>query len=226
LVESNPDLQFDFFIQSWNPDLKEIFESLYKPQASLYELNHDFAPLLNHYTSLSLLNENAQGKNQFEPDTEIFRQTYAGISQALALQKSIELLNTNVKPLNYELIISTRPDLILLRPMVLSDYRKDAIYVNNYADFMGDFHWVFKPNKRHIFTGLIASIEKGNFHKLHYWIRDYIRDIFGETYIQDKIRAGQDEEVLRQVKYSRIAYKKLEAFGVSKSEYETYDSVS
>jgi hypothetical protein len=91
---------------------------------------------------------------------------------------------------------------------------------------MGDFHWVFSPKWIHLFSGIVDSIDEGNFHKQHTWIRDFMQRMCGDKYIQDNILAGRDEEVLRQVKYSGIAIDQLRTFGILDDEYDTYDLIS
>lgn len=228
VLESNLDHKFDFYIQSWNPDLSERLDALYEPKASIYESNMEFESLLNHLTGLSIRNQRASGDldRLLGREEGLFAETYAGISQALALKKAIGLLESQSTPEKYDLIILARPDVVLLKPLQLSRYWRNAIYVNRYAKSMGDFRWVFRPEKRFVFSNLFDTIEGGNYHKLHHWIRDYIRDTSREKYIQDKVVAGKDEEVLRKTKHSGIPMSVLREFGVTESEYDTYDRAS
>lgn len=85
---------------------------------------------------------------------------------------------------------------------------------------------MFGPKWISLFQGILHSIDSGNFHKQHTWIRDFMQNTCGEAYLQDNILAGQDEEVLRQVKNSRISIDKLREFGVKDDEYESYDVIS
>lgn len=165
-------------------------------------------------------------RRKFKEGTIEYQRTYAGISQALAIRKSVELVQMSQKSAEYDLVVLTRPDLILLKPILLSDYSDNYVYVNQYLNLMGDFHWVFSPKWIHLFSGIIDSIDQGNFHQQHTWIRDYMRQNCGDSYIDDNIHAGSDEEVLRQVKHSGIPIDQLRVFGVHDFEYDTYDVIS
>ena len=230
IIEANPDFQFDVFIQSWNPDLEVELSNIYLPIGKSFESNEKYAPLLHNLTKRSLKNQprsvnDILGRNLKASSLE-YKKTFAGISQALAMKKGVELLIDSGNLSDYENIILFRPDVVLLRAMNLVEYKEDFVYVNNYADLMGDFHWVFKPGRINLFSDLVGSIESGNFHQQHYWIRDYFVSRCGETYLQDNILAGKDEEVMRQVKYSNISFEVLRNFGVSEAEYLEYDVIS
>ena len=161
VMESNPDHQFDVYIQSWNPDLSKRLDALYEPRASIYESNMEFESLLNHVTGLSIRNQRASGdldRLLRGREQGLFAETYAGISQALALKKAIGLLESHSTPEKYDLIILARPDVVLLKPIKLSRYWRKAIYVNKYSKSMGDFRWVFRPEKRFVFSNLFDTI--------------------------------------------------------------------
>ena len=230
IIDTNPDYKFEVFIQSWNPDLKTQLNNIYNPVAASYEVNQSFAPLLNRLSRLSIQNQPKSFSDRlhrkYREGSVDFLKTYAGISQALAIKRSLDLLKSIGQTANYDRVILTRPDLILLKPILLSDYSTDDVYVNRYADHMGDFHWVFEPKWVSLFQGIVDSIESGNFHKQHTWIRDFIQNTCGDSYREDNILAGQDEEVLRQVRYSRISIDRLREFGVKDDEYESYDVIS
>jgi hypothetical protein len=114
---------------------------------------------------------------------------------------------------------------MLFTPIDIQRYNEDAVYVNHYGDHMGDFHWCFTPEKRFLFKDLITSIDNGNYHQQHYWIRDFVRKFTEVSYKQDEIKAGVDEEVLRQVKYSGIPFSETARFGVKFDQYQSYDVI-
>jgi hypothetical protein len=230
IIEANPDFQFDVFIQSWNPDLQTELSKIYLPKGASFENNDEYAPLLHKLTLESLKNQPKTLKEiirgQIRSSSVDYKKTFAGISQALAIKKGVELINEYGNSTDYDHIILFRPDVVLLRAMKLAEYLENFVYVNNYADLMGDFHWVFHPQKIKLFSNLVESIDKGNYHQQHYWIRDYFRRHCDDGYVQDKILAGKDEEVMRQVKYSKIPFEVLKSFGVSDDEYHEYNVIS
>jgi hypothetical protein len=227
LVFANPDYDFDVFIQSWVPDLGDQLDALYLPNASLHEDNLLYSEYIRKLTLRSIFNEVATAI--FSRDTNFwslrkhYAQTYAGVSQALAIQKAIQLMEQNTNPDHYDLVIICRPDIILLRKIELSLYDPSLIYCNGYSERMGDFRWIFSPENRKVFVSLLDSIHKGNFHQIHKWIRNHLDSLgYSEKYISDDILAGRDEEVLRQVKLVGIPYDRVREFGVSKEQYLRY----
>lgn len=230
IIKANPEYKFDVFIQSWNPDLESRLTSLYSPRGVIFENNQDYAQLLHNLTQQSLGNEPRTFQQSFwrrvKPDSDKYKKTYGGLSQALAIKKGVELIGEYGNGVDYEHVILFRPDVALLAPMKLSDYSQPCIYVNKYANLMGDFHWVFHPREIRLFSKLLESVCDGNYHRQHLWIRDYFQRNCGERYIQDEILAGRDEEVMRQVKFSNISFELLSKYGVTASEYDSYDVIS
>lgn len=230
IIDANPDFQFDVFIQSWNPDLELELTKIYTPKGKSFEINDEYAPILHNLTTQSLKNQPRSLKNglgrRFNVTSIEYRKTFAGISQALAMKKGVELVVHSGNLSDYDHIILCRPDVVLLRAIDFAEYKDDFVYVNNYAELMGDFRWVFNPRSIGLFSDLVESIERGNYHQQHFWIRDFFVRHCGDTYVQDKILAGRDEEVMRQVRYSKIPFDVLRNFGVSEDEYSEYDVIS
>jgi len=230
IIEANPDFQFDVFIQSWNPDLQTELSKIYSPKGVSFENNDKYAPMLHNLTVQSLKNQPRTTKQivgrHIRSSSIEYKKTFAGISQALAMKKGVELINNSSNSTDYEHVVLFRPDVVLLRAMNLAEYLDDFVYVNNYADLMGDFHWVFNPQRIELFSHLVDSIDSGNYHQQHYWIRDYFRRHCGNGYVQDNILAGKDEEVMRQVRYSRVSFEVLKAYGVTEDEYHEYDVIA
>lgn len=230
IVVANPEFRFDYFIQSWNPDLASSLNDLYKPLASSYEQNSIYSPILERLTKVSLRNEPKKLlhllQRPLKSDSLHYLKTYAGISQALAIRKAVQLFENTSNPNDYDLVILARPDVVLLNPMNLSEYSSHSVYVNQYEELKGDFHWVFNPRYLGLFSSLIDSIDEGGYHLEHLWIRNFIRKFYGENYVEDKLKAGRDEEVLRKVKSSMIPLDKLKKFGVTQQQYDSYDVVA
>jgi len=230
LIEANPDYSFDVFIQSWVPDLAARLEVLYHPTATCHEDNGTYAGLLHALTLRSLLNEGistiGQRNRGFWSLRERYKEAYAGLSSALALQKAVELLEQRSEAEDYDFIVLYRPDILLLERIDLNLYDKELVYCNKFSERLGDFRWIFAPKNRYCFKTLLDSIPRGNFHRLHYWIRDYFDGEFthgsGAEYVSDEILAGRDEEVLRQVKLVGIAEERCKEYGVTAAEYARY----
>lgn len=229
VIDANPDFAFDIFIQGWNPDLKPDLEYLYNPVATNFELNEKHKVLLSRLTKKSFMNSPKRMRHlvnlDFLNSSHEFRQAYAGISQALAIHQAANLFQSHGDPNKYEYVILARPDIILLKPLDLSNYLQDIVYVNQYENLMGDFHWVFSPKHLQYFSGLVTSIDTGNHHNQHIWIRDFIQHHLNGSYVEDDILAGRDEEVLRKVKNSNILIDNLREYGITESEYNSYDAV-
>lgn len=181
IILSNPNYHFDFFIHSWNEDLKYKFISLYNPKKSLFEDNR----LYNYEIS----------KRTREPGD------FAGISRSLSMKKCFQLLESYQEELGfqYDKIISYRPDLFLIKDINLSEYKDDTIYVNSFMDGQGDFHFIMNYNNLKQFKFLFDSLDVGNVHGQHSWIKRYINDFMRKEVIEDNIVAGVDQEVIRKI---------------------------
>lgn len=181
IINANPNYEFDFFIHSWNEDLADQLNELYKPKAYLYENNNLYSDmLLRKITNPS---------------------NFSNISKAFSMKKSIELmedykLNHNIK---YDLIINYRADLFLSKDMLLDNYDRNLIYVNAYKDCMGDFHFIMNEENVNIFKYLFDSVDHGNEPLVHLWIKNYINNYMNKSIFEDDIHAGKDQEVLRKL---------------------------
>lgn len=243
LISENPEYEFDVFFQSWNPDLKPQIEEIYQPVATLYENNLKFSDLITELSFVSQKNaENFTAPKSIVsfgnlakalrlsnllnvPNHDVvenFNETYAGISSALAIQKSIELFEANSSQDDYKVAVLYRPDVVLVQPIKLQNYDLSKIYCNKFAERMGDFHWITSPRNLSYFKEIVPSIEKGNFYKLHKWIRDYFDSNTNVEYVSDDLTAGKDEEVLRKTKTSGISFEQLIEFGVTQDQYSRY----
>lgn len=181
ILDINNNCKFDFFIHSWNADLKEKLEELYCPQKSLFEDNSIFINEIN-------------SKIKSESD-------FGGVSKSLSIRKSILLLEDfqNENNFEYDLIISYRPDVLLLKNLYIKNYNIDKIYANSFNDGNGDFHFIMNYKNIKQFKDLYLSLDKGNEHKSHFWIKNYINNFMNQDLIEDGIIAGKDQEVIRKI---------------------------
>lgn len=227
LIAANPSYDFDVFLQSWAPEIGQELDASFRPVASSHEENLKYSGQIRQLSLRSMANEIASGvltrDFNFWPIRTRYAQTYAGISQALAIQKSLELMDGNSDSTQYDFVVLCRPDVLLLKEIHIYNYDPKFIYCNGYIDRMGDFRWIFSPEHRHWFTKLLVSIDQGGYHGTHTWIRDFF-DARGflKTYVSDDIQAGVDEEVLRKVKLSGIPFTKCREYGITEEQYSRY----
>jgi hypothetical protein len=190
IFQANPSCDFDVFLHGWNVDLEDNMCSLYKPKKWLFEDNNIYSDDIKSRTRV--------------PDD------YAGISQALAMKNSIELIDGN-----YDYVILYRPDVLLWKDMLLEKYDSSKIYVNAHPNANGDFHFVMNQKNAVDFCGLYDSPKNGNFQQNHAWIKRYVYQFMKQKLEMDDIRPAIHQEVVRKIlKYSHIDQKiPFELFG-------------
>jgi hypothetical protein len=173
----------DIFCHCWNVDLEENITKMYNPCRKSFENNQIYNDEINKKCVTS--------------------SDFGGISQALTIKKSIELMEEYEleKNIEYDMVILYRYDIFLWKDMNLSNYNKlnDTIYVNAYADCNGDFHFIMNSAVSKKFKNLYDSVELGNNHILHYWIKNYIQNYMKINICMDNIKAGTHQEVIRQI---------------------------
>lgn len=208
IIQANPNCSFDFFIHSWNEDLKDDLENLYHPKFSLFE---------NNLIYNDEINAKVREPNEF-----------TGISHALSIKKSIELCEECSE--SYDLIVLYRPDLILLKDMIMTEYNPQNIYANGHSppDPPGDFHFVMGPEIASEFKHLYNGVEFGNPCKHHFWMQNYVTKFMGRELLTDSIIAGTHEEVLRKINAIMIRGKgfpieKFIDYGLTKEEILSYN---
>jgi hypothetical protein len=198
----------DVFIHCWNTDLETQLVELYSPKKYCFENNE-------------IYNEEILQKT-------VNREDFSGISQALTMRKSIELMQEyeNENNFKYHLVILYRPDVMLWKDMVLDEYNTDLIYVNNYSghgNCNGDFHFVMNSANSNEFKELYFSTDKGNPHRVHHWIQQFIKDFMHKELHMDNIHAAGDQELLRKIRQcsinsGRTNFETLAVYGLTESE--------
>jgi hypothetical protein len=155
---------------------------------------------------------------------ELYGGDFAGISQALAIKKGIELAIQSEDLNNpYDAFFIYRPDLVLFKDIHFINYRMDQITCNNFRGELGDFHF-FVPRKYvEVFKNLYDSPRLGNYHDVHQWIGRYVKELMGIPYGSDDIIAGRDQEVVRKIRHSSIAYDQISTYGMTPIEWDEYD---
>lgn len=213
IIDPNPDYNFDFFIQSWNLDLKDKLISLYNPVDFIFENNDDYK-------------ENICKKLNFT-NTDI--SYYSNLSQLLSIKIVCELVDNYIQKNNkkYDLFIIYRPDLLLWKNMYLNKYDILKIYSNNnHGTNTGDFHFVMSYDNLLKFKNIYDSVSI-NLKPIHHQIIPEYMKLFNNTIlIPDDIVAGQHQEVIR--KLNSIKYKtpelfySLHTYGLTQQEIDLY----
>lgn len=202
IIDANPSCDFHFYIHSWNEDLKDNLNKLYNPINYIYESN---IPYESEFSRL------CQKPNDF-----------SGISHSFSIKKSIELINSE-----YDIVLLYRPDVILLRDLIITNYDINKIYCNHNGMPKGDFHFIFNQNNAMKFAKLYEFITMGNPCKAHFWMENYIKNWMGQDLIDDGIIAGIDQEVLRKINVTMIKNgiprSKFYEYGITDLEINSYN---
>lgn len=179
--------EFDFFIQSWNPELQEELIQLYKPKKYIFEHQGLYKNIISNHT-------------WSPPSTAGHRGKYGYCAQKLGICKSLKLVQeySNNKNINYDLIIVYRPDVLLFKDMDLHCYNTNNVYVNNSPD--EDFHFIMNYKNSVLFSNMF------NF-KMTF--KDYITNVMKVKVLGDDFKFGINQEVLRTLKYNSIDTHKI-----------------
>lgn len=182
IIGPNPDLSFDFFIHSWNYDLKDKILEIYNPKKFLFEDNRNYNRIINNIIS----NES----------------DFGGVSGSLSLKKSLELkeIYEIENNFNYDIIIIYRYDVLLWKDMDLNIYDTDKyIYVNAWdGSCTADYHFVMSNHNSYKFKYLYDSVYlQNNKHEFHKWIKNFIINIIKCDLREDNIIAGIHQEHMR-----------------------------
>jgi hypothetical protein len=191
IIDANPDYDVDVFIHSWSYDLKEELLTLYQPTRALFEDNR-------------LFNAEIEGKCVIPSD-------FGGISQALAIRKVIQLKEgyEEDKGFKYDIVIVFRPDVLIWKDMLFSRYDLSSFYTDGHHDCNGDIFFVMSSSDADIFKDLYESLNYGNHHVQHSWIKTFLTKYCNLEIRQDCLIPGKDYEVLRHIWQTSIVNKHL-----------------
>jgi len=187
IIDANLDYDVDVFLQSWNYDIKDELISLYKPVSHLIEDN-------------AIYFDEIEDKCKRADD-------FGGISQALAIQKVLTLKEVyeNNNNFKYDIVILFRPDVLIWTDMIFSKYDLSYFYTDGHQENQGDIHFVMNSMHANIFKDLYLSLDNGNYHELHAWIKRYILDYCKFNIRSDILKPGVHQEVLRQILETSVA---------------------
>jgi hypothetical protein len=202
ILECNKNKDIDIFLHSWTEELKDELESLYHPKSSIFENNNNYA-------------EDILKRCRHPME-------FSGISQALAIKKSIEVkeeyeLSNGV---NYDAVLLYRPDVLIWKDMVLDEYDiKKGIFVNAHPNKNGDYHFFMSSEDASLFKNLYESPFAGNHYAMHHWIRSYIENFMKRPLHMDKIVPGEYQEIARPNKM--LAYP-IKVYNISPDFFTQY----
>jgi hypothetical protein len=181
IIDANSDYVIDIFMHSWSTDLEDSLLGLYKPKLSLFEEN-------------SLYSSEIEGKCCSKDD-------FGGISQSLTIKKVLELKEKSESDMGteYDIVILFRPDVLIWTDMIFSKYDLSYFYTDGHDNNNGDIHFVMSSEKALLFKELYSSIDYGNKHVQHSWIKTYLIKYCNIDILGDTIVPGIHEEVLRKI---------------------------
>jgi hypothetical protein len=201
IIDANTNYDVDIFFQSWNYDLKDELISLYKPVSHLFEDNTIYA-------------DEIENKCNRASD-------FGGISQALAIQKVLNLKEVyeNDNNFKYDIVILFRPDVLIWTDMIFSKYDTSYFYTDGHQNNEGDIHFVMNTEHANVFKNLYLSIDNGNYHEQHLWIKRYIIEYCKFNIRSDILKPGLHEEVLRQILETSVAKRFITEEQIKSYEY-------
>lgn len=208
IIETNSEYDFDFFIQSWNPDLKEDLIEIYSPIAHSFEDNDIYKDAINKKLADSL------------SDSSKFSQ----VSQALSIKKACELIEPFTN--EYDRLIFYRPDVLLWKDMILSNYNQDVVYCNNFVGNRGDFHFVLNPKHLQTLKSTFDSISLFNQPNPHEVYSRHMANT-NTPFQGDNIIAGTDQELVRRLGWipkdkGLFNLAKAKEYGISEEQFTKY----
>ena len=186
IIDVNNDYETDVFIHSWSTDIKEDLITLYNPKQHLFEDNHIYS-------------------SEIESKCDV-PSDYGGISQALSIKKVLELKERSEAQsgLDYDIIILFRPDVLIWNDMIFSSYDLSYFYTDGMDNNNGDIHFVMSSESSRQFKQLYESLDYGNKHIQHSWIKTFIIKYCNFDILCDTIIPGKHEEVLRHIYQTSI----------------------
>jgi hypothetical protein len=209
IIDANPEYDVDIFIHSWSTDLEENLIDLYRPKSSLFEDNRIYSSEIESKCCNSA--------------------DYGGISHSLSIKKVLELKEQAEisDSFEYDIVILFRPDVLIWTDMILLSYDLSYFYTDGHTDNNGDIHFVMSSNDSKQFKQLYNSLDYGNKHVQHSWIKNYLIKYCNFNIRGDRITPGLHEEVLRHIyqtsiKNGHITEAVLNSYDITFDDIELY----
>jgi|APFre7841882630_1041343.scaffolds.fasta_scaffold29665_2 hypothetical protein len=230
IIQTNKNCTFDFFMHGWNYDIEKELIDLYNPLQYCLENNVIYE------------SEITQKLDKFDSAPHQF----ALCSRWLSIKKVSDLFEKYVhdNSKTYDLVILYRPDIMLWKDMVLSNYTKESITANSknvMHNYGGDFHWVMNPNTLEKFKMRyeLDSPPHGWNVESHTntrgWMK-YVNTEFSIPIDMDDIEAGIHQAPIRYincdpgvchtpVKQGSVTHDQLYSYGFTKEEIDSYTNI-
>jgi len=209
IVDANSNFTFDFFIHSWSYPLENELNNLYKPVAFEYEDNSNY-----HGIIIEKLRSCGVSDNVFST-----------VSESLSISKSCQLFldYSNNNSIDYEYVILYRPDVLIWKDLLLSEYSKEIVYSSSFLKANGDFHFVFEPKKIFGFIDLFDGLSIHNKPHPHESIKHHLTHKHHYQMSNDNIIGGLHQEVVRKLNLLEIDKEFLTEYGITLEEIKTYN---
>lgn len=207
IIDTNPNIEFDFYIHTWHPELEENLIHLYNPVDILTEHNTKFIDEIKNKTI----------------DAGVDISNFGQTSHCLSIKRGIDLIKNSKK--NYDIVVLYRLDLLLWKDMIIRNC-KDNITINNFMDGNGDFHFIMNQRNAFEFSKIYDVISKNLQPIPHLIFKNYICNFMKVGYNMDNITAGIDQEVIRKLKLlledNRINNSILNSYNLTQEEVRSY----
>ena len=211
IIDHNTDYKVDVYIHMWyqNKEMKNKIINLYKPKKHNFEENIKYRTEFNN-KCMSIGDHSKSFKGN--------------VSRAYSLCQSLKYATAT--EINYDLVISYRPDVLLWKDMDLKLYSPTAITTNGKG---GDFHYIMSKENAIKFSGLYDRLNNAHYRSGCGLYNRFISDL-NVTRNSDDVLPNKHQEVLRKLrKYTlpnkSISNETLLEFGLDKSklmnEYDT-----
>ena len=213
IIQANPSWEIDTFMHGWNQDLQEPLVSLYQPKAYRFDDNDQYRGMIE--TKVSEACGEPRG--------------FSLASLCLTIKFGCELVEqyVNNTQTSYDLIIITRPDILVWKNFKLDSYNPSMVTLDNYQDYRGEMHFIMSYENMLRFKNLFDSISKELPAQHHNLFKDYLFNYMRVPVAQDDIVAGEDEAPMRYIYTSMIASGKiplstLNRYGITDEQAKTY----
>jgi hypothetical protein len=202
IIKVNPAYQFDFFIQSWNPDLKTMLSDLYQPVSTIFENNQLYSEEIQSKCAPGII--------------------FAGVSQCLGMKKGLNLVQEYEDKNNtkYDIVILYRPDVLLWKDMNLNEYDVERhIYMNGHSLGWktGDLHFVMSSYHSRKFSTLYEWLSIDHPFIAHQTIPYFIEHELHLSLRNDSIFVLIHQDCLRNIHPRELS--RMTHFGITEEDY-------
>ena len=214
IIDYNTDYDIDIYIHMWhqNEQMKNEIIDLYKPQKYIFEDNKKIMKEIM-LKCVSFGDKKGNGKGR--------------LSRLYSMCKSLKMVS---KDIDYDLVISYRPDMLLWKDIDLNSYDRAAITKN--GSTFGDFHFIMSMKNSKLFSNYYDNINKKLYDSGYHLYKNYIVKHLNLQLKGDNIEPNKHQEVLRKLKKHSLKNKSISDnelifFGLDKNKLlNEYDTLS